>query len=297
MARMDSLGNGKFKGIESGVIMKESRIGVCSWSLQPESPGDLVEKVRATGVSAIQLALDPIRRGEWSFEETVSLLGEAGIRVHSGMMGTKGEDYSTLKTIRETGGVRIDGHWKENLDAAKGNAEIAMRMGIGLVTFHAGFFPHNGNDPVRRVMLERLGMICDMFDEVGIRVGFETGQETAQTLLGVLKALDRATSTGVNFDPANMILYGMGDPVEALRALSGAVVQIHIKDALPAEETGAWGTEVAVGDGAVVWPGFLEVLQECSDDCNLVIEREAGGERIEEIRRARELMERLLAGQ
>jgi len=277
--------------------MKESdqpRIGVCSWSLQPNSPSDLVEKVKATGVSAIQLALDPIRRGEWSFEETFSQLEGAGIRVLSGMIGMKGEDYSTLATIRETGGVRIDENWEENLSAAKGNAEIAKRMGIGLVTFHAGFLPHEAHDPVRKVMLERLGMICDVFDEVGIRVGFETGQETAETLLGVLDELGRM-NTGVNFDPANMILYGMGDPVEALRALSSHVVQIHIKDALSAAEAGAWGTEVAVGDGAVDWQGFFNVLREGGIECDLVIEREAGGERIEDVRQAARLVKRLLS--
>jgi len=255
-----------------------------------------VGKVKATGLGAVQLALDPIRRGEWSFDETALQLAEAGICVLSGMMGTKGEDYSTLATIRETGGVRIDGNWEENLSAAKANAEIAKKMGIGLVTFHAGFLPHDGNDPVRMVMLERLGMICGVFDEFGIRVGFETGQETAETLLGVLKELGRATNAGVNFDPANMILYGMGDPVEAMRALSSHVVQVHIKDAVPAKSAGEWGTEVAAGDGEVDWRGFFNVLRESGIDCDLVIEREAGGERIEDVRRARELVERMSAG-
>ena len=54
------------------------QIGVCSWSLRPSSPGDLVEKVRAAGLRWVQLHLDPIRRGEWDFDETVAVLSTPG---------------------------------------------------------------------------------------------------------------------------------------------------------------------------------------------------------------------------
>jgi len=87
------------------------RLGVCSWSLQPASPEELAGRVRQTELSAVQLALDPLRTKEWSFGGTVKALEAGGIAVLSGMMGTKGEDYSTLETIKRTGGVRPDEHW------------------------------------------------------------------------------------------------------------------------------------------------------------------------------------------
>ena len=92
---------------------------------------------------------------------------------------------------------------------------------------------------------------------------------------------------GVNFDPANMILYGKGDPVQAVTELLPYVKQVHVKDALPTKEPGTWGNEVAVGTGAVDWTAFLAVLERGGFRGDFCIEREAGDQRIEDIRTAR----------
>lgn len=268
-----------------------SRIGVCSWSLQPDSPEALVARVNEAGLDAVQLALDPIRRGDWPEIRTVQRLASGGIRVLSGMMGFKGEDYSTPETIRMTGGVRLDATWEENLRSASQNAALADRLGLKLVTFHAGFIPHDRSDPVRSIMLDRLRRVIDLFDARGIRVGFETGQETAETLLDALDELDRPHA-GVNFDPANMLLYGMGDPIDAIRRLASRVVQVHIKDAFAPERAGQWGREVPAGTGQVRWGEFFGVLREAGVECDLLIEREAGGSRIGDVRSAKALAER-----
>src|SRR6185295_11763661 len=162
------------------------RLGVCSWSLRPTSPKNLAERVRACGVWAVQLHLDPIRTGQWDLEETRSACLEAGVSLGSGMMSMKGEDYSTLETIKKTGGVRPSATWEENLKAAEQNAEIAAKFRLPLVTFHAGFLPHETDDPERRVMVKRLRSLAEIFSAQGVRIAFETGQETAETLEGVL---------------------------------------------------------------------------------------------------------------
>ena len=263
--------------------------GVCSWSLQATSPEDLAARVQACGLTAVQLALDPIRTGSWDFDRTVRVLADAGIRVLSGMMEMAGEDYSSLASICATGGVRPDATWSANRDAAAANADIAARLGLNLVTFHAGFLPHDTDDPERATMLDRLRAIVGIFDARGVRVGFETGQEAAPTLLEVLRDLDRPTA-GVNFDPANMILYDMGDPVASARALSGRIVQVHVKDAVRTREPGTWGAEVRVGTGDVVWREFFAALKDSGVSCDLVIEREAGDARVEDIRAAAEVV-------
>lgn len=270
-----------------------SRLGVCSWSLQPTSPADLADKLRACGVEHVQLALDPLRTARWDEQETVRTLREAGMAVASGMMSTHGEDYSSLATIRETGGLRPDAHWARNLEAARADAALAARLGLDLVTFHAGFLPEESGDPERAKLLDRLRQVCDAFQAEGVRLGFETGQETAATLLAVLRELDHPAA-GVNFDPANMILYGMGEPVEALRLLRAHVRQVHVKDALPARVPGTWGEEVPAGAGRVDWAGFLAIVGELGVD--LMIEREAGGQRVDDIRTARALVARHLGG-
>lgn len=263
------------------------RLAVCSWSLQPTGPADLAAKVADCGLDAIQLALDPVRTREWDESETVRTLAESGITAVSGMMGAKGEDYSTLDTIKATGGVRPDATWPDNLAAADANADLAARLGLPLVTFHAGFLPHDPTDPERARMLDRLAQIIDLFKDRGVRVAFETGQESADTLLDVLAELPGA---GVNFDPANMILYAMGDPIDALRKLAPHVAQIHIKDAKPTTTPGTWGSEVPAGTGAVDWDAFFGVYREAGLACDLVIEREAGDSRIADVRAAATLV-------
>lgn len=268
------------------------RLGVCSWSLQADSPTELVERVRATDVSAVQLALDPIRTGAWDESETARALERARIGILSGMMGMAGEDYSTLESIRWSGGVLPEEHWPSNLMAARSNALIASRLGIGLVTFHAGFLPHDPADGMRRTMVDRIRMVADAFGERDIEVALETGQESAAALVSVLDELGDA-GIGVNFDPANMLLYGSGDPIEALEVLGQSVRQVHVKDAVRTEVAGTWGREVPVGEGEVKWEKFFATLDRVAPGVNMVIEREAGDDRVGDVRRAAELVNRL----
>lgn len=269
---------------------RKQRIGACSWSLQARGPADLARSLRGIGVDCVQLHLDPLRRGEWSVSEAQAALAAARIDVRSGMMSMQGEDYSSLESIRRTGGARPAATWETNRLAARANAVIARRLGIDLVSFHAGFLPHERSDPERELLLARLRELVDIFAAEGVRVAFETGQERADTLLEVLADLARPTA-GINFDPANMILYGMGDPVAALRELAQRVLQVHLKDATATARPGTWGEEVRVGTGHVRWNDFFGVLREQDVRVDWMIEREAGTQRIDDMRAARELAE------
>ncbi len=262
-------------------------VGVCSWSLQPAHPADLAAKVRECGLSAVQLALDPIRDGSWSLDDTRKALD--GISILSGMMMMGGEDYSTLDAISRTGGVRPDATWEANLAAAHQNAEIAEALGLSLVTFHAGVIPHNPQDPERATIMGRVAEIVDAFQSRGLGVAFETGQESADTMLGVLGELGK-DNLGVNFDPANMILYGTGDPIEALRLLMPHVNQVHIKDARWTKTPGTWGEETPAGEGEVDWDAFCALLRDHHPDVGVVIEREGGDKRVADVRTALDLV-------
>ena len=269
-------------------------IGVCSWSLEPENVDALVERVSTTGVTRVHLALDPFRLGVMGVEDTQRRFREAGLSLVSGMMATQGEDYSTLASIRKTGGVAPDGTWAANRKAAKDLAQVARELGIGLVTLHAGFLPDDFGDLRWEIMVGRLRELAGLFGEQGSQVALETGQETAAALSRVLDALTRER-VGVNFDPGNLILYGSGDPVSALHLLAPRVAQIHVKDALPALHDGTWGTEVPVGRGAVDWAALLGALRRCPEVTTLVIEREAGTDRVGDVAEARRFLESVIA--
>jgi sugar phosphate isomerase/epimerase len=259
--------------------------------LQPVSPEDLAVKTRETGISRIQLNLDPLREAPALWGNTASTLRAAGIDIISGMFGCVGEDYTTLDTIRVTGGIAPDGTWDQNRKNIQASARLAASLGLNLVTFHAGFIPHDAADPAFARMLQRLGEAADIFAAEKLLLCLETGQETAVDLVTVLKQLNRS-NVGVNFDPANMILYAKGNPIEALRILGPWIRQVHIKDATLTKTPGTWGVEVPAGEGEVDWKTFFAALKELRFTGNFVIEREAGTQRVIDIRRAREVVER-----
>jgi sugar phosphate isomerase/epimerase len=250
--------------------------------LQAESPAALVERVLATGVRRVQLALDPLRERPEIWGTTQDQFAAAGLSIVSGMFGTVGEDYTTLDTIRETGGVVPDATWDANWRAIQATADLASRMGLNMVSFHAGFLPHEETDPAYAKLAGRLRQIANVFASKSIQLGLETGQETADTLDAFLAKLG-CPNVGVNFDPANMLLYDKGDPIVSLRRLGRWLKQVHIKDAVKTKVPGTWGEEVVAGTGQVDWKAFFATLKELGYTGPLCIEREAGNSRIDDI--------------
>jgi len=268
------------------------RLAVCSWSLQAADPDQLVSLLDMLGLKRVQLALDPLREQPEVWGRTPAVFARNSVTIVSGMFGTIGEDYSTLETIKRTGGLVPDEHWEQNWRNIQTVVAIARRYGVKLVTFHAGFLPHEAGDPSFAKLLDRIARVADLFAAQQIDLGFETGQETAETLAAFLTKLNRP-NVGVNFDPANMILYDKGDPIAALRTLGPWLKQCHIKDANRTKAPGTWGEEVTAGTGQVDWPAFFRTLGELGFTSNLCIEREAGSQRVADIAAARQMVEKL----
>lgn len=266
------------------------RLAVCSWSLQPPNPEALIRDVREIGVPRLQIALDPIRDETAVWGRFPQQAADAGIELVSGMFGCVGEDYTTMESIRRTGGIVPDATWEQNWKNIQATAELAKKMGLKLVTFHAGFLPHDESDPDYTKLLDRLRRVADVFAAESVDLALETGQETAATLDEFLEKLQRK-NVGVNFDPANMILYDKGNPIEALKTLGRWLKQVHIKDANKTRQPGTWGDEVVVGTGQVDWQAFFVTLRELRYEGALCIEREAGNQRLQDIRSARQFME------
>jgi sugar phosphate isomerase/epimerase len=248
--------------------------------------------VQSLGLNKVQLALNDHRGSEGGAAIGVEL-AKAGIEIVSGMFGTVGEDYTSMETIKQTGGVIPDEHWEANQQIAKDVVDAARSLGLDLVSFHAGFLPEDQNDPDYEKLIKRLRTLATLFDDSGIMLSFETGQEEGSHLSHFLDDL-AAPNVGVNFDPANMILYDKGDPIEGLRSLVPYLQQVHIKDANKTKEPGTWGEEVVVGTGEVDWPAFLEILNRANYKGALVIEREAGDDRVADILAAKYHLESLL---
>ncbi len=147
---------------------------------------------------------------------------------------------------------------------------------------HAGFIDHSDATHAKK-FFDRIKYLADTAEEKQIELLLETGQETATELKDFLEELNHP-AVGVNFDPANMILYDKGDPIEAVKVLGPWIRHIHIKDAVRTKQPGTWGTEVPWGQGDVNTELFLQTLKETGFDGVMAIEREAGDDRFGDIK-------------
>jgi len=266
------------------------RIGVCSWSYQKPLK-EVAALMEAEGVKGIHLALGPFiapdgRHGAaegkeaWAFVKAQVASGKW--KIVSTMVGAVGEDYTTLETIRKTGGIVPDATWSENKKIVTAGAKMTQELGCPFMSTHAGFLDES--DPVAfKKYVERVSWMRDECRKYGVTLILESGQETAADLAKFMKAVP---GVGINFDPANMILYAKGNPIEAVRTLMPWIRQVHIKDANVTKVPGTWGEEVAWGEGQVGGKGFLAELDRLGYTGNFVIEREAGTDRPGDIAKA-----------
>ena len=273
------------------------QLGVCSWSMLPQSPRHMAEMMQELGLVKLQLSLVPHRDDAGIVDGVPDALAAVGAKVVSGMFGTVGEDYSTLETIKVTGGIVPDEHSQENQKIARDAAAKASEYDLPAVQFHAGFLPHDMGSAEFVKLADRIQVVAGTFAEKGVELVFETGQETAEDLNAFFDHLDGrgVDNVGINFDPANIILYDKGEPIDALRQLLPRVRSIHIKDAVRTKTPGQWGEEKVVGEGEVDWTAFMRMLAERDFSGDMYIEREWGDSRVADARTAIEVTTRAMA--
>lgn len=270
-----------------------SRLAVCSWSLQPADPSTLVKQLKEIGLKRLQIDLDPFRDHAATWTNAGDIFEQSEITLVSGMFRTVGEDYSTLETIRRTGGLVPDATWEQNWKNLQITVKNAQQLGLTMVMTHAGFLPHDPADPDFDKLIQRMRQVGRLFADHGIMLCCETGQETAASLVAFLDQLDEPM-VAVNFDPANMLLYNNGDPIAALRTIGKRVRSCHVKDANVTKVPGTWGEEVTVGTGQVNWPAFFATMAEIDFPGYFCFEREAGNQRVADISAGRKFVEQVL---
>ncbi len=273
------------------------QIGVCSWSLQVRSIPELERLLGELGISSTHLALGDPHHASWleDDETFITSVEKASFKASAAMLGFPGEDYTTPDTIKRTGGFADPALREERLELVRWGAAKARALGLDVMTVHAGFIPDLG-DADRESFLACLRQALDTAAAQGITLAFETGQETASLLRATLDELDRPNAK-VNFDPANMLLYDKGDPIEAIRILGPDIVHVHAKDAKVPTQAGAWGEEVPLGQGQVGMAAFLDALAEVGYQGAVAIEREVGDQaaRVRDVRAGAEVLRELIA--
>jgi L-ribulose-5-phosphate 3-epimerase len=187
---------------------------------------------------------------------------------------------------RETRAARI-AHIKKASDFAK-------QCGIQAVQTHCGFIPENPNDPVYKETITAMKEVVGYCKNNGQNFRYETGQETPITLVRAMQDVG-FDNQGVNFDLANLILYGKANPVDAIELLGPYVQGIHAKDGLFPTNPKDLGKEVPIGKGKVDFPRIIERLKQLNYQGAVTIEREISGpQQVADVREAKDYLERLI---
>ncbi len=201
-------------------------------------------------------------------------LGEMGVELTCVFGGFSGVSYASIPMVERTVGLVPPATRAVRIFEMKEIADFAQRLQCTAVGLHLGFVPHDTHSPDYRDVLEVTRDLCKYCRTRGQNVHLETGQETAEALVQFIQDV-AADNLFVNFDPANMILYGTGEPIEALKLIGRYVRSVHCKDAKWAANPGQeWGQEVPLGLGDVNFELFLRTLLEIDYLGPLTIERE-----------------------
>lgn len=250
-------------------------IGVCSWSLQVTSVPELKGFMDRLGIDVVQIACGDPHHASWAEGDAMPAAAvAAGFRMSGAMLGFPGEDYTTPATIEKTGGFGDPATRPERLDRLKWALARTQALGLTDLMLHAGFIPAVGS-PDRKPFLDTLTKVAELAAAAGVTVAFETGQESAELLRRTLDDL-KCPNLKVNFDPANMLLYNMDDPLAVLDLLAPDIRSVHVKDANRPPRSGVWGDEVPLGTGQTNTAGFVKALKRVGYRGPLCIEREVG---------------------
>lgn len=237
-----------------------------------EDPLRALQAVKSLGLETIQVSKLPDRfytpEGAKEFK---GLLQQTGIRADSVVAVFAGESYQDRDTVIRTVGFRPVGLIQERLEYLRKCVDFANAIGARIVTFHMGFLPESPADAAYRAMLAAVTDIAAYAAQRNVTISLETGQETGEQLAAFLEKVTVAR-VGVNFDPANLVIYGLEAPSRALPHFVSRVTSVHVKDALLPETPGAMGREVRPGEGRAELAECLRVLRAAGFHGALIIE-------------------------
>ncbi len=202
---------------------------------------------------------------------------EYGVSITAYWCGWSGPAIWDFIQGPSTSGIVPPAYRKMRIEELKRGADFAGQLGVTDIITHAGFLPESPTDPMYPEVLEALTDLCAYCKKQGLYFLFESGQETPTALLRYIEAIGTG-NVGVNLDTANLLLYGKGNPVDALDVIGAYVRGVHAKDGFYPTNGMQLGNEVKIGEGKVDFPRLLSKLKALGYNGAVTIEREISGE-------------------
>ena len=253
--------------------LNELEVGVMFWA--GRDPVETLREVKALGVRCGQLGIPGDLDLQGQAESWKAALESEEFTLVTLFCSYVGESYTDIPTVEATVGFVPQGTREERESRTREVGHFASALGVKSIACHVGFVPEDRASEEYIAIRDLVRRICDHATQHGLTFALETGQEPADALLKFLTDVDRP-NCGINFDPANLILYGTGDPIQALGLLGDHLLTVHAKDGTwpPKMPAGALGTEVPLGQGAVGMQQFIAKLRQVGYKGTLHVERE-----------------------
>ncbi len=250
-----------------------------------------MKKVKEMGLQSCQISIwEPDRYTDAFAKEINDAVAETGVTISTLWAGYSGPVEWNFTYGPLTAGLvpqAYRGIREKELMLA---ADFAEKIHVDQIATHVGFLPENYFDPDFRGTVASLKKICKYMQAKGQYFLFETGQETPVTVLRAIEEIG-LDNVGINFDTANVILYGKGNAADAVLVFGKYIKDVHIKDGFYPTDGKNLGQEVPAGEGLANFPLVLKRLKECGYEGPFTIEREIKGEeQIADIIKARDLL-------
>jgi len=275
-------------------LLRDREIGVMFWA--GRDPVETIRELQALGARCGQIGVAGDTPLAGAAPKWKAAIEAENFPVVTAFCAYNGESYADIPTVQQTVGFIPRQTRAEREKRTLEVSDFARDAGIPSIATHIGFVPEDDTDADYTAVRGMVRRICDHAAKNHQTFALETGQEPADTLLRFLIDVNRP-NLGINFDPANMILYGTGDPVDALGTLAQHVLSVHCKDGdWPAKGVaGALGEEKPLGQGAVGMPRFVQKLKSIGFKGPLNIEREVQdpAQRLRDIGMGVKLLEQL----
>jgi len=253
--------------------LSEMEVGVMFWA--GRDPHETVRELKAWGVRCGQMGIPGDMTLAGAAARWKPALAEENFTVATVFAAYVGESYADIPTVARTVGFVPPATRATRELRTLAVSDFAAEIGVAGIATHIGFVPEDPSSDDYEAVRATVRRVCDHAAAHGQTFALETGQETAPVLRAFLLGADRP-NLRINFDPANMILYGTGDPIAALDTLAPHVITVHCKDGdwPPQAVSGALGEEKPLGQGSVGMERFIAKLKEIGYKGPLTIERE-----------------------
>ena len=226
--------------------------------------------------------------------EVLRLVGKYDVEISAFWCGVSGPAVWNFYEGQETLGLVPEKYRSRRVKDLMKGGDFAKKLGVKDVVTHMGFIPMNPLDPEFKAFCGAVREVALHLKENGQNILFETGQETPVALLRAFEEVG-CDNLFVNLDTANVILYGMANPVDSLDVIGTYVRNIHAKDGFYPTNGHDLGREVPLGEGKVDFYAFFRKLRALGYDSYVTIECELRGEAQKEgIRHAKNYLEKVI---